>query len=68
MTKRLIRAVVASAFIAAGAVGVLGVAEDPAWHAAPKTAVTTPPDPGWHAVTALSGPADTDPAWHVPGA
>ncbi|GAA2482199.1 hypothetical protein GCM10010393_11100 [Streptomyces gobitricini] len=59
---------VASAFIAAGAVGVLGVAEDPGWHAAPGTAVTTPQDPGWHAAPAPSGPADSDPGWHVLGA
>ncbi|MFF8291422.1 hypothetical protein ACF068_19625 [Streptomyces sp. NPDC016309] len=78
MTKRLIRAVVASAFIAAGAVGVLGAAEgqdslaapgtgittqDPGWTAAPAASGRTVHDPSWTAVPVRSGPATTDPGW-----
>ncbi|MDN3294385.1 hypothetical protein QWM81_10045 [Streptomyces ficellus] len=67
MTKRLIRAVVAVAFIAAGAVGVQGAAEakpqDPGWTAAVKLF-----DPGWTVAPASSGLAENDPGWTSVGA
>ncbi|MER7111579.1 hypothetical protein [Streptomyces sp. NPDC000229] len=62
MTKRLIRAVVASAFIAAGAVGVLGAAEGQDSQAAPGTGTMTQ-DPGWTAAPATSGLTANDPSW-----
>ncbi|OKK02640.1 hypothetical protein AMK26_23860 [Streptomyces sp. CB03234] len=53
---------VASAFIAAGAVGVLGAAEGQDSQAAPGTGTTTQ-DPSWTAAPAKSGLIVNDPSW-----
>ncbi|ORT59352.1 hypothetical protein BKD26_15335 [Streptomyces sp. CB03238] len=53
---------VASAFIAVGAVGVLGAAEGQDSQAAPGTGTTTQ-DPGWTAAPATSGLVVNDPSW-----
>ncbi|GHI23887.1 MULTISPECIES: hypothetical protein [Streptomyces] len=58
MMKKLIRTVAGVAFIAAAALGVVGVA-DPGWHSEPAQVRAAVNDPGWHAAPAQ------DPGWHA---
>ncbi|MFE6226806.1 hypothetical protein [Microtetraspora glauca] len=58
MMKKLIRTVAGVAFIAAAALGVVGVT-DPGWHSEPAQVQAAFLDPGWHAAPAQ------DPGWHL---
>ncbi|WP_415947383.1 hypothetical protein [Streptomyces sp. KLOTTS4A1] len=65
MAKRLIRSMVALAFVAAAAAGIAGAANDPGWHTPPENGSVQLADPGWHFATETVAAPPADPGWHV---